>query len=63
MEEIHAIFGSSAKSTFSFGEIFGKLQGIIVANKISLHFVQPKIWQKQMWEQLNRIIKPNDIHF
>lgn len=56
MEEIHAIFGSSAKATFSFGEIFGKLQGIIVANKISLHFVQPKIWQKQMWANSDMVI-------
>ena len=56
MEEIHAIFGSSAKATFSFGEIFGKLQGIIVANKISLHFVQPKVWQKQMWANSDMVI-------
>ena len=58
MEEIHAIFGSSSKATFSFGKIFGKLQGIVVANKISLHFVQPKVWQKQMWANSD-MVKPS----
>ena len=34
MEEIHAIFGSSAKSTFSFGKTFGVLQGLLIALEI-----------------------------
>lgn len=50
MEEVHAIFGASAKSTFSFGEINGVLKGLLMANKIPYHLVQPKNWQKEMWE-------------
>ena len=41
MEEIHAVFGSSAKGTFSFGEVYGVLQGILVALKIPYHLVSP----------------------
>lgn len=50
MEEVHAIFGASAKSTFSFGEINGVLKGLLMANKIPYHLVQPKNWQKEMWD-------------
>ena len=50
MEEVHAIVGASAKSTFSFGEINGVLKGLLMANKIPYHLVQPKIWQKEMWD-------------
>lgn len=49
MEEIHAIFGSSAKATFSFGEIFGKLQALCIAHKIPYHLIQPKKWQTSIW--------------
>lgn len=49
MEEIHAIYGSSAKATFSFGEIFGKLQALLAANKIPFVLVPPKTWQKEIW--------------
>lgn len=50
MEEVHAIFGSSAKSTFSFGEINGLLLGLLIANKIPYSLVPPKTWQKEIWE-------------
>lgn len=49
MEEVHAVFGSSAKSTFNFGEIFGFLKGILIANGIPYHLVQPKQWQSEIW--------------
>lgn len=48
MEEIHAVFGSSAKGTFSFGEVYGVLQGILVTLKIPYHLVSPRVWQKEM---------------
>lgn len=50
MEEVHAIFGSSAKGTFNFGEINGLLKGLLIANKIPYHLVQPKTWQKEIWD-------------
>ena len=58
MEQIHAIYGSSASATFSFGEIFGVLQGLLIANKIPYHLVQPKIWQKEMWDN-----KDIEVHY
>lgn len=56
MEQIHAIFGSSAKATFSFGEIFGKLQALLVANKIPYVLVHPKEWQKVMWTNADMVV-------
>ncbi len=56
MEEVHAIFGSSAKSTFNFGEINGILKGVLMANKIPYHLVQPKVWQKEIWANKDYII-------
>lgn len=50
MEEVHAIFGASAKSTFTFGEINGLLKGLFIANKIPYHLIQPKVWQKEIWD-------------
>lgn len=56
MEEVHAIFGSSAKSTFSFGEINGILKGLLIANKIPYHLVAPKTWQKEMWDNKDLVV-------
>lgn len=56
MEEVHAIFGSSAKSTFSFGEINGLLKGLLIANKIPYHLVEPKKWQKEIWENKDMVV-------
>ena len=50
IEDVHAIYGSSAGSTFSFGYICGIIEGIVVANNIPLIKIQPKKWQKEMWE-------------
>lgn len=55
MEEVHAIYGSSAKATFSFGEIFGKLQGLIIAHGLKYHLVPPKAWQLEMWTNADKV--------
>ena len=49
MEEVHAIFGSSAKATFAFGEINGMLKGLLIATGIPYQLIQPKQWQKEIW--------------
>ena len=49
MESVHAIFGSSAKSTFNFGQINGLLLGLLIANEIPYSLVPPKTWQAEMW--------------
>jgi hypothetical protein len=56
MEEVHAIFGSSAKATFSFGEINGLLKGLLIATGIPYQLVQPKTWQKEIWINQDMVI-------
>lgn len=60
MEGIHAIFGSSAKATFSFGENFGILKGILTALKVPYHLVPPKTWQGEMWVSQDKVYKVKD---
>ena len=60
MEEVHAVFGSSAKGTFAFGEIFGFLKGMIFACGIPLNLVPPKEWQKEIWRPCDKIYKATD---
>lgn len=57
MESIHAIFGSSAKATFSFGEVFGVLQGLLIALEVPYHLVPPKTWQKEIWISQDKVYK------
>lgn len=49
MEDVHAIFGASAKSTFNFGFNKGMLYGLLCGFKIPLTLVPPKEWQNLMW--------------
>lgn len=49
LEDVHSIFGSSAKSTFNFGEIKGILKGLLIANEIPYTLIQPKTWQAEIW--------------
>lgn len=48
LEDVHSIFGSSAKSNFNFGWIVGVIEGTISSLGISYSKVAPKTWQKQM---------------
>jgi hypothetical protein len=49
-EDIHSIFGASAKSTFAFGYVAGLIEMALVASSIPYTKVAPKTWQKQMWQ-------------
>lgn len=49
IEDVHAIHGSSAASTFTFGFNKGYLIGLLAASRIPYVLVQPKEWQKAMW--------------
>lgn len=55
MEDVHAIFGSSAGSTFAFGEIKGILKGLLIAEEITYTLVAPKDWQKEIWINQDKI--------
>lgn len=50
IEDLHAVFGSSAKSTFNFGFVCGVVESLLVSNEIPYTKVNPKTWQKEMWE-------------
>ena len=50
IEDVHAIYGSSAKATFNFALNKGMLLGILTANCVSYHLVPPKTWQAEMWD-------------
>lgn len=57
IEDVHALFGSSAKSTFNFGWSLGVLEGVISALSIPYTKVAPKEWQKQIWQGVTTIYK------
>lgn len=59
IENIHAIFGSSAKGTFNFGFIAGLIEGVIATIRLPYTKVNPKIWQKEMFRGVNVITKPS----
>lgn len=50
VEDVHAIFGSSATSTFNFGYALGILEGIVCTLDLPMVKVQPKVWQKICFE-------------
>lgn len=50
IEDLHSIFGTSAKSNFQFGWINGVVETALVALSIPYTKVMPKKWQKSIWE-------------
>ena len=58
IEDVHAIFGSAAKATFTFGKTCGIIEGIIIANHLRYIYVQPKVWQKEMFQGVKEVRKP-----
>lgn len=56
IEDVHSVYGSSAKSTFNFGFNKGYLIGLLAANKIPYVLVQPKEWQKEIWTNSDMVI-------
>jgi hypothetical protein len=45
IEEVHSVFGSSARNTFQFGRICGQLEAVLTALEIPFEYVKPKVWQ------------------
>ena len=56
LEDVHALFNASAKSTFNFGEIKGILKGLLIANEIPYTLIQPKTWQQEIWINQDMIV-------
>lgn len=57
IEDVHALFGASAKATFNFGWSLGVLEGLLAGMGISYTKIAPKVWQKEMWQGVVPIYK------
>lgn len=57
IEDVHAIYGSAAAATFSFGFNKGYLIGLLSANNIPYVLIAPKTWQKEMWGNSDIVMK------
>ena len=60
IEQVHSIHGSSAKSNFEFGESAGLLRMGMVSTGMGWEAVQPKTWQKELFEGVVPQWKKND---
>lgn len=56
IEDVKAIFGSSAKSTFAFGFNKGYLVGLLAANKIPYTLVNAQKWQHELWSNSDMVV-------
>lgn len=59
IEDVHSIFGSSAKSNFQFGRIKGVKEALSVCWFGGYELVQPKKWQGVVWEEKDIVLKDN----
>lgn len=59
IEQVHAIFGSSAHNTFQFGR--QSMIPEVICSILGMPFtlVQPKEWQKEAWAGIKPIRKPD----
>lgn len=57
IEKVHAIFGSAAGATFNFGHICGAIEGVVSTLGFAYTLVQPKTWQKVMYQGIPEIRK------
>lgn len=57
IEEVHAIFGASAGSTFNFGYNVGVIHGVFASTGWPILRIQPKSWQKEMWSDIPPVRK------
>jgi len=59
MENVHAIFGSAAGATFTFGGIVWAEETQLLTYGIPYTLVTPKEWQKEMWQGVTPLRKPS----
>ncbi len=48
IEKVHSMPRQGVASSFRFGESFGFVQGIVIANRIRYELVTPQKWQKEL---------------
>lgn len=57
IEDVHSIFGTSAKSNFAFGRNLGLLEGIVSALELPYVKISPKVWQEVAFTGIPKIFK------
>jgi len=57
IEDVHAIFGSAAGATFTFGFVCGAIQAAVACLGLPYTLVQPKAWQKELYQGIPEIRK------
>ena len=45
LEQVHSMPGQGVKSTFTFGQSFGFLRGLLIAHRVPFEMVTPTKWQ------------------
>ena len=55
IEDLHSVFGSSAKSNFAFGQNNGLIKGMLQTLQIPYTLIGPKKWQKEMWQGIRPV--------
>lgn len=58
LEDVHAMHAVAAGATFEFGRGLGIIEGILGAYDIRYTKVQPKKWQKLVFEGVKEVRKP-----
>jgi hypothetical protein len=61
IEDVHAIHGAAAGSTFEFGFVCGAFQTLAAAFDLPYTLVQPKTWQAEIFKGIGQIRKPSVI--
>lgn len=61
IEDVHALYGASAVSTFNFGYCKGWLVGLLTALQIPYTMVAPKDWQREIWERCDKVMDGNKV--
>lgn len=56
VEDVHSVYGSSAKSTFNFGFNKGWIIGMLTAMHIPYSMIPPKTWQSGVWERCDKVM-------
>lgn len=59
IEDLKAIYGVASNATFALGDVCGLIRGMLVANNIRFTKVDPRTWQKEMFQGIKEIRKPN----
>ena len=60
IEEVHSIYGMSAKSNFSFGFNVGQIHTLAEMTDIGIDLIQPKVWQAGCGIRFIPKLKPSE---